>query len=270
MALAQTPAPIVENPREYLTLVHGAPGVGKTSWAAQIEGHYFIKTQEGTSGLKVYGDTCNSWKKFLKIGKDLTEGVENNWKDQRRVEVVIIDTAQLAWEQCGEWLVANTQFMVKGSPQRFENIRHVPFGEGYKETTKEFLRVCNKIKSLGIGVILLSHTNFRQIKWGGEMVDRVEPFFVPSAVTSIVGDCDAVGYFDIDEQVEKKADEISGELKIVKVGHARRQWWQPQFLRVSKHRLEGFSEKLDLPLNKGWQVYEEEFKKRVACLMKSS
>ena len=44
MTLMQEPTSVVTDPRGYLTAVHGAAAVGKSSFCAQIPDHYFLYT----------------------------------------------------------------------------------------------------------------------------------------------------------------------------------------------------------------------------------
>lgn len=254
--LQQSKTERITDPRAYLTLVHGQAGIGKTSWAAQQEGHYFVSTEPGTKGLSVYGEECSSWKTFLDIGQEIAQGRASNWDDgkQREIKVLVVDTADRLWDLCGAHIARTKSFMIKGSAQQYEDVRHVPYGAGYSATTEEFLRVLIKLQFLGIGVTLLSHTHFERIKWGTEEFRRAGPDLYTT--DTIVGACDAVGYFDIEEKVTKQ--EVDGKLIPVAQGQ-RVQWWQPQFLRVAKHRLEGFPEKLLLPANTGYQVYLDAF-----------
>ena len=260
--LKQELTPPVEDPKKWLILIHGESGVGKTSWAAQIPGHYFVRTEEGCKGLFTYGETVTSWTQFVNdIVGEILKGADKNWEGQRRIETLIVDVAEKLWWLCADWIAKNKQFMVRGVAQSFTDIRHVPYGLGYSDTTVEFMRIIRLIQRTGVGVVLISHTNYRHFKWGTEDLRRAEPDFSAGTVDEIVGECDAVGYFAIDEKVKKEAQGES--LVIVSTEQGRFQHWQPQFLRIAKHRFD-LPEVIPLPKYEGWGVYCEEFEKGAA------
>jgi len=261
MPLNQEVTPPVDDPRRWLHLIHGEPGVGKTSWAAQIPGHYFVRTEEGCKGLYTFGEDVTTWEQFVNnIVGELVKGVETNWEGQRKVETIVIDVVEKLWEICAKWIVKNRTFLVKGTPQSFADVRHVPFGIGYTDTTAELLRVIRVIQHLGIGMVLLSHTNYRRFPWGTEELRRAEPDFTPSTVDDIVGECDAVGYFATDEVAKKEL--VDGVIKVVSIEKGRFQYWQPQFLRIAKHRYD-LPERFPLIKYEGWKDYCAEFAKGV-------
>jgi hypothetical protein len=251
--LQQDPSKIITDPRLYTTCIYGEPGIGKTSWAAQVPGAYFIRTEEGTKGISVYGEPCLSWERFLDLCVDLQKGKEDEWKDQREIKNVIVDTVENLYWLCGSWIARTKRFMIKGVPQEYEDIRFVPYGQGYIEVNNEIIRVFNKLVVLGFGLILISHEKERTIKWRGEELQKVDPNLPPSALTMIIGYCDAVGYFSMEEEIKKEGVEV----KRVEIG--RYQYWQPSFLRMAKHRLTGFPERLPLPIDKGYEVYRQAF-----------
>jgi len=257
--LNQEITPPVEDPKRWLHLIHGEAGVGKSTWAAQIPGHYFVRTEEGCKGLYTYGETVTSWEQFVnEVVADLAEGAKSEWKGQRQVEVLVIDVVEKLWWLCAAWVVKHKQFMVKGVAQSFADIRHVPYGLGYVETTTEFMRILRIVQRLKLGIILISHTNYRHFKWGSEDLQRAEPNFSAGTVDEIVGECDAVGYFSIDEKIKKENQ--NGALVTTAVEQGRFQHWQPQFLRIAKHRFD-LPARLPLPKYGGWKVYCEEFEK---------
>ena len=257
--LKQELTPPVEDPKKWLLLIHGESGVGKTSWAAQIPGHYFVRTEEGCKGLFTYGETVTSWTQFVNdIIGEILKGADENWAGQRVIETLVVDVVEKLWWLCADWIAKNKQFMVRGVAQSFTDVRHVPYGLGYTDTTTEFMRVIRIIQRVGIGVVLISHTNYRHFKWGTEDLRRAEPDFSAGTVDEIVGECDAVGYFAIDEKVKKENQ--GGNLVTVAVEQGRFQYWQPQFLRIAKHRFD-LPAAIPFPKYEGWSVYCEEFEK---------
>ena len=252
------PTEILEDPRKYVMMIYGCPGVGKTTWASQIPGHYFAKTEEGTKGLRVWGSPIQKWDDFLELCVAL-----GKYEGERKIHTLVVDTLERLYWFCGDWLCKHKRFMVRGTPQSFEDIRHVPYGLGYAETAKEILRVFNKINlDLGLGLVLIAHERERTIIWRGEELPKYEPDLPPSAVTALTAFCDAVGRFEIKQKITKDKGDV------VQVEEGRYQQWQPEFGTIAKHRLTGFPAILELPRDRGYQVYEQAFRDCVSNNMK--
>ncbi len=255
MALTQTASSIVQEPRQFLHLIYGEPGVGKTSWCAQISGHYFISTEPGTKGVSVFGHNCLTWPDFMTTCIELKKARETNFEGQRVIEAVIIDSYDALWQMCGNHIMASETFIVKGRAEKFKRVEDVEYGKAYARVNSEVIGIVRKLGLLGFGVILIGHMKERLVKFRGQELTGVGLSSSQSVQDAIVKECDAVGYF-MSEETIKKNDK--GEVESVELG--RWQYWQPSFLRLAKHRLEGFPERLALPIGQGWQVYEDTFR----------
>lgn len=262
MVLAQTATPVMTDPRSYMTAIHSPPGVGKTSFGKQIPGHYFFYTPNaGTEGVKIFGDPILCWKDFIDKAKEVIKAKESGFKDQREIKICIIDTVGDLFDFAGIEVCATQHFMEKGVAHKFDKIDDVPFGKGYKAAFQLLLRNLGTLKLNGFGVLLTSHTKERPVKWGGQDLHHHGFNLPPSAALAVYAACGAIGHFVVEEKIEKGED---GVIKKVETG--RSMFWQPTFLRLAKHRLEGFPEKLELPINRGWEVYCDAFAETVAKL----
>lgn len=260
--LAQTIHERVNDPRKYLTLVYGAAGVGKTSWLSQIPDYYLLWTEPGVDGIAPYGHGILSWEDFLDTCILLKAGQESNWKGQRPIAVVGIDTYDRLWALAGEWICQHVQFPKQGGGMAaYDRIEDVPFGRGYQAANKLCISKILKLKMLGFGIVLTSHVKERTIKWRGQDLTKCGPDLAPSAADAIVNECGAVGYMDIEENIEKNEQGL-----IVKSERGRYMYWQPTFTFTAKHKLVGFPERLEMPLNRGWEIYTEAFQEAFAKL----
>jgi hypothetical protein len=257
--IAQQPSSIVVNPKEYLHLIHGDAGIGKTTWCSQIDGHYFAKCEEGTKGVQVYGSTITSWPDFLELCRLIVEQKATNWKDVRPIDVIIIDTLDRLFDYCGMWVAENVKFMDKGVAKKYDRIENVPWGKGYAEVRELILNVVKKLMSFGFGVVLLAHTKERTVQWRGQDLTSFDLSISPTSAQEFVGACDAVGYATLEETIERNA---KGDVERIENG--RWLYWQPTFLRRAKHRLENFPERT--PMNNdltkgpyGYQQYAQVF-----------
>lgn len=258
MMLMQEPTKIETDPRAYLTGIHGTEGVGKTSYGQQIPGHYFMITEAGTEGVEVYGDPILTWEEYLAKCKEIVEAKQNNFKEQREIKVVVIDTVEKLWDLCGYWVCANCRFPEKGIFHKFDRIEDVPFGKGYKRINELLIATFNKLMLYGLGVLWISHTKERTITWGGQDMTAVGPNLGPTAADYLVAASGAVGYIDI-ESVTKKDESGS----VISVEEGRVMWWQKSFLRTAKHRLDHFPDKLTFPKGKGYITYLRAFEEAV-------
>jgi len=254
--LNQEPTKIETDPRKYMTLVYGIAGVGKTTFCSQIPDHYFLITEPGTEGVEVYGSVVQSWEDFLRLGEELIKAKQEDFAGQRRIEVIVIDTYEALYKMAGEWICMHETFLVRGRAQHFNKIEDVPWALGYRRTSELVLEKLLKLKRMGYGIFLTSHAKERTVTWRGEEVSHFGPNLSQASAEALVNACGAVGFFTMEQEVER-----TEEKKIVR--ESRWMYWQPQFMRVAKHRLAGFPEKLPLPLN-GWEVYVNAFKETLS------
>jgi hypothetical protein len=251
MPLVQEPTEIVTDPRGYLTAVHGDASVGKTSFCQQIPGHYFLYgANAGIEGLSVYGDPITSWGNFIDKAKELLAAKTSKFKDQRPITTIIVDVLTDLFDYAAVEVCKTQRFLEKGVAKKYDKIEDVPFGKGYKATCKLMLRNLGILQLHGFGIVMTSHTKERIFKWAGADHTHFGFNLPPSAELAVKAACGAIGHFVTEEEIKRNED---GD--IIKAEVARVMYWQPTFTRLAKHRLEGFPEKLPLPMNKGWETY---------------
>jgi len=261
MVLAQTPTAIITDPRAYMTAAHGTVGVGKTSFGQQILGHYFFITEAGTEGVEVYGDPIFNWQDFIDKAKEVIAAKKGGFKDQREITTCVVDTLENLFWYAGDEVCKTQKFMEKGVPHKYDKIEEPQFGRGYKATFELLLRNLEALRMNGFGMLLLSHTKERIVKWAGQDLTHHGFNLPPSAAAAVEGACGAIAQFVVEEKIERNESN-----DIVRVETGRSMYWQPSFLRTAKHRLKGFPEKLPLPIDKGWEVYCDAFAETVAKL----
>lgn len=262
MVLAQTPTAVAIDPRSYMTAIHGGPGVGKTSFSAQIPGHYsFYTPNAGTEGVEIFGDPILNWKDFIAKAGEVIEAKKNNFKDQREIKICIIDTIGDLFDFAGMEVCNTQRFMDKGVLHKYDKIEDVVYGKGYKASYQLLLRNLGTLHLNGFGILLISHTKERVVKWASQDLQHHGFNLPPSAALAVQAACGAIAHFVVEERIEKGADGI-----IIKVETGRSMFWQPTFLRLAKHRLKNFPEKLPLPIDKGWETYCDAFTETVAKL----
>lgn len=255
MPLAQTPSNIIQDPRQFMHLVYGDPGTGKTTWCSQISGHYFLTTEPGTGGVSVYGDIILDWPSFLAKCSELKAAKLSGFEGQRRVDTIVIDTYPAMWKMCGVHLAATEKFNNGGRMESFNKVEDVPYGKGYARTNDVCIGVLTQLKALGFGLVLTDHGKETTFKWRGQDMTKITLSGSESVREAITKACDAIGYFVIEEEVKKNDQGI-----ITAYEKGRHAYWQPTFTRIAKHRLRDFPEMTELPAGKGWEVYEKIFR----------
>jgi hypothetical protein len=255
VTLSQTAQSIVEDPRRYLTWIYGPAGVGKTTFASQIDGHYFLQAEIGTAGVSVFGEGVPDWVTYMRIIGDLKAGIDGKWQGQREIKVVVIDLLERLFEHCGNDTCRNETF--KG--ERYVKIEDVPYGAGYTRVCERLIRSFEYLRQLGLGVFLISHLKERQSKWRSQDIVKYEPNLPPSAILRFQGACDAVGFYRAEYETQKDANN-----QIVRVEKYRVIHWQPIFAVEAKHRLHYFPGILPIPkVDEAWKTYEAAFLKAV-------
>lgn len=262
MTLTQAATAIAIDPRCYLTAVHGPSGVGKTSFGAQIADHYFFYTPRGgVEGVEIFGDPILCWSDFIEKAKEVIAAKKSNFENQRVIKICVIDVLGDLFDYAGVEVCATQRFMDKGVAYKFDKIDDVPFGKGFKAAYQLLLRNLGTLYLNGFGILLLSHTKERFVKWAGQDLHHHGFDLPPSAALAIETACGAIGHFIVEEKIEKGVDGA-----ILRVETGRSMYWQPTFLKLAKHRLKHFPEKLDLPIDRGWEVYCAAFAETVAKL----
>ena len=256
--LKQTEDEIVTDPRKYLTTIHGRAGVGKTSWGVQIPGHYVLMTEAGTQGLRPFGEPIFSWEEFLIKIKEIVEAHQGGFKGQREITTVVIDTYERLYKYAGEWVAKNIWFTEKGHKSKVDRIEDAPYGKGFSATSDLLIGVLQRVMLHGLGIVVIAHSKQRTIKYAGRDIESFELNLYPSAAQALIDASNAVGYFELDEEMARNEQ---GEIANIK--STRTQYWQGAFARVAKHQLKGFPEKLPLERNMGYSTYLEAFKATV-------
>ena len=261
IVIAQVPTEIVVDPRRYMTMIHGIAGVGKTTWAKQIDGHYFLQTEIGTEGVSVFANPVLDWGEFNESCKKIIEQKARGWKDEedkpvREIKTLVVDRFELLYDYCGTYLCETTTFPEGGVQLKFDRVEDVPWGKGYNRANRLMIASLNKLMLLGFGIVLICQTNERPVKWRGQDMQKHEPMLPPKACKEIVATCGAVGHFVIEQVTKKNAE---GQVYVEK--EDRWSFWQPTFLRVAKHRLVHFPERVALNRMTMYDDYLEEFQK---------
>lgn len=130
-------------------LLYGPPGVGKTTFASQFPDVLFLGTEDGQRHVEAYVKDVRNWKTFTETIELLKEEKTDRYK------TIAIDTVDLLWTYCAEYI---------GKKHGFDHPSDEDWGKGYQLIRDEFQRQVNRLCGLGYGVIMISHSQDREVK----------------------------------------------------------------------------------------------------------
>jgi len=263
MALVQEPTKIITEPEKYWTTIYGVAGTGKTTFASQISGHYCLLTEPGATGLSLFGETINTFQEFLQRVADLIGGARTEFKDQREVRVVVVDTYDRLLDLAEDYICTQQQFLVDGRPKKYDRIEDVPWGKGYKRLNEVIRKPLVALRNAGLGLVVIAHCKTKMTKWRGQDVEKYEFPFSDTLSKQLENASDTVGFFQLEEEVKKEAGEV------VLANQERWAYWQPGFQWMAKHRLATFPAKLKLERTTMWADYCQAFQQTAQGLGES-
>ncbi len=170
----------------YTILIYGREKTGKTTWASQFPDALFLSTEPGTKGLEIYEIPINDWKMM----RDSVKALE---RDRKRFRTVVIDTVDIAYDMCLDYVVENLGIEYPGEDSEGRE----DYGKSWRAVKKEFISVVQRIIRTGRGVIFISHANTSTVKTrGGDKWDRIYPSMSKQARQTVEALVDMFFYAD--------------------------------------------------------------------------
>jgi hypothetical protein len=174
-------------------LVHGEPGVGKSTFAAGFPNPLFIDAERRTEHLDVSRLEVDSWKEVLGVMGEILKSEELPCK------TLVFDTTdrmeRMMWEEiCEEFGKSN--------------IEDFGFGKGYEIAAKRWIRFVKGIEAIrdrGMYIVLITHSVTRNFKnplgddWHKYLVDMNQKAF-----NILKAGVDGVGFARFDDQVHEE------------------------------------------------------------------
>lgn len=171
--------------RPPIVLVHGGPGIGKTTFAASAPNPVFIRTEDGLGNLEV--DAFPVATSF----DDVMEALRAVYgAEQGRFNWLVIDSLSAL-----EPLVWDAVAKAEGKP----NVEALGFGKGYVLALSYWQQVLTALAALatdkGIGSILIAHTDI--VRYESPEVDAYDRAAIKlhkRAFQLMYERCDVIGY----------------------------------------------------------------------------
>lgn len=156
--------------------------MGKTTTACKFPGALLLAFEKGYNTIPgVMPKPINSWSEFRKTLIELKDP-----EVQKVFKTVIIDTADIAYKYCEDYVCA-----AEGK----DSVGDIPFGKGYKLVGDEFDTCIRKILQMNYGLVLISHSTTHTDKTeAGEEFTKIGPTLDKRGRLICERTCDIIGY----------------------------------------------------------------------------
>jgi len=212
-----------ESGRPRLTVIHGGPGVGKTTWASHWEKPLIIQTEEGSEDLDVSRTPLiTSYGEVIQAVSDLIK------EEELPFSTIVVDSA--------DWIEPMIDRDLKS--EHFDT----DYGKGAIETGLRFKRVIDGLQLLRkkhrVNIVVIAHSQLRSINSPeGGSYDQWAPKLSKRANAILVEAADEILYCT-QETIIRTEKGSFGNDRGVAVGTGRRVIkLKPSPAYVSKHRL---------------------------------
>lgn len=170
----------------YTTLIYGPSKIGKSTWCSQAGGALFLATEPGLNHLEVFSVGVQSWQALLDACALLAKG-------DHEFKTIILDTIDNAYKMCSEHICGKTKVLHESD---------LGYGKGYALVNNEFQRVLNKLAFLPYGLILVSHSQEKDVDTRVGKVTKIVPTLPNKAREIVMGLVDVILFCDLEEVVD--------------------------------------------------------------------
>lgn len=167
----------------YITYVYGAPKVGKTTLASQMEGALLLAFEPGYHALPgVIAQDITTWGEMKTAYRELKKP-----EVKARFKAIIVDTIDIAADRCKKYIC---------SQNGIEDLGDMGYGKGWTKFKDEFNEVFRGLTQLGYAVFFIGHDKIdtKTDKAGNVISTTIRPALSSSTRTVIAGMSDIYGY----------------------------------------------------------------------------
>jgi len=175
-------------------LVYGRPKIGKSTFASQSPNAIFLATEAGLNALDVYQMPISNWEEFLEACSLIAKG-------NHEFKTVVIDTLDNLYRYCADYVCKKL-----GVGHESE----AAHGKAYGVIKNELIRVLSKLALLPYGLILISHSQDKEMQTRTGSVVRTVPTIPESFRQVVIGLVDLILYCDVEavEDEEGKRHQV--------------------------------------------------------------
>ena len=176
------PHQVSRDMRGYSVFFYGEPKSGKTTTATKFPNHLLLAFEKGYNAIPgAMAQPINSWSEFRKVLRQLKEP-----EVQAKFETIIIDTADIAYDYCENYICSNNGV---------DAIGDIGYGKGYTLAGKEFDECLRKIVQMNYGLVLISHAVDKTFTdESGKEYNQIVPTLGNKPRNIVARMCDIIGY----------------------------------------------------------------------------
>ena len=168
----------------YLTLIYGRPGMGKSTFASTYPDACFFSCERISKALEVFD--LNEAKGGVTDWGVFRKGVELLEDNPDKFRTVVVDTIDAAYQQCLEWVCKK---------KKIEHPQDDGYGKGWNAVWTEFNGMLDRIIATGRGLVLTSHSKEIEITaHSGDTYTRIQPSMSGQAYKAVKAKSDFVLY----------------------------------------------------------------------------
>lgn len=172
-------------------LIYGGVKTGKTTIASKFPNALLLAFEKGYNMIEgIRAQPIHSWSEakqaksqLLSHMRDFTSGKV----DELVYKTVVVDTADLAWEQCVKFVL---------SAHGKADLTDIPFGKGHKQASQEYQDFFVELLKAGFTIVAISHSSTKNIKDAvtGEEIEYTLPSLEKRPFNILTGMADIVGH----------------------------------------------------------------------------
>lgn len=187
MPLPTTKTPPKRSFCDVSILLYGPSKIGKSTFASQAPDAIFLATEPGLNALEVYQHPITSWPEFLEACAELAKG-------KHPFRTVVIDTIDVLYRLCADHICQK---------RGLEHESDGAHGKVYGLIKNEIYRVLAKLAHLPYGLILISHSQDRDLETRTGTVTRTVPTLSESFRQIVIGLVDLILYCDVQSEQDE-------------------------------------------------------------------
>lgn len=170
--------------RDLAWFIYGPPGIGKTTFFANVPDTWFMHTDPGLRFVTAYKTPIVLWRQFTGL-------VDRLVKEPRQpYGIIVIDTVDLLYTAC----VAH----VCGA-RNIEHLSDESYGKGYEMVRGEFGTYISRLMNLDYGVAFISHSKEVEIRGRTIKTSKIVPTLPRQAREVVMPMVDIIGYAGYEE-----------------------------------------------------------------------
>lgn len=128
----------------YITYIYGAPKVGKTTLASQMERALLIAAEPGYHALPgVFAQDVTSWSEMRQVYRELKKP-----EVKEKFQNIVCDTVDILADYCKKYICQQNGI---------EDLGELGYGKGWTKFKDEFNEVFRGLTQLGYGVYFIGH-----------------------------------------------------------------------------------------------------------------